>query len=368
MKIDRSNYEIWFIDWLDGNLNEIQVEQLHQFLMENPDLKEEFDDLSIVRVNPSEKSFSNKNLLRKSIDDLSETQFEYLCTAYMENDLSDDQKIELKESIQHNKEREKTFESIGKMKLSPIVVSYKHKNRLYRRTVGQNVKRLSLIGLSAAAIIALIIMTYFTFPRQLPGKSETTAQSAYINRINTKSAVEKTNRKITFGENIISTKKPVKHAVDKPAAAKKINALSEQPDIENKINHDSPAISADYSQNRPGKIPVPADIDLPKVTIPNTLAANSIPVIPIDDDSQPRLSKLIAKTFREKILKEKAPKDNPLKVYEIAEAGVSGLNKIFGWEMSIDEKNDNKGELKSVYFSSKILKFNAPVKKSEPLQ
>jgi len=58
----------------------------------------------------------------------------------------------------------------------------------------------------------------------------------------------------------------------------------------------------------------------------------------------------------------------PLKVYEIAEAGVTGLNRLFGWGMSLDEKNDNKGDLKSVYFSSKILKFNAPVKKSEPLQ
>jgi len=35
--------------------------------------------------------------------------------------------------------------------------------------------------------------------------------------------------------------------------------------------------------------------------------------------------------------------------------------------MALDEKNDENGELKSVYFSSKILKFKAPVKKSEPL-
>ena len=48
MQIDRSNYEIWFIDWLDGNLNSLQVEQLKLFLDQNPDLREELDDLNFT--------------------------------------------------------------------------------------------------------------------------------------------------------------------------------------------------------------------------------------------------------------------------------------------------------------------------------
>jgi hypothetical protein len=116
------------------------------------------------------------------------------------------------------------------------------------------------------------------------------------------------------------------------------------------------------------KISVSSDIDLKVEAIPNTLIALNSPVtIPAYDDGRSRLSKFIAKTFREKILKEKNAKDSPLKVYEIAEAGVSGLDKLLGWEMALDEKKDGNGELKSVYFSSKLLKFNAPVKKSESL-
>ena len=41
------------------------------------------------------------------------------------------------------------------------------------------------------------------------------------------------------------------------------------------------------------------------------------------------------------------------------------LYKLLGWEMALDERKDLNGQLKSVYFSSKILKFNAPVKNSE---
>ncbi|MDO9580830.1 MAG: hypothetical protein Q7J06_09750, partial [Bacteroidales bacterium] len=77
MKIDRSNYEIWLIDWLDNNLSDQQVEQLKIFLGENADLREEFEELSRCNLEPSVKSFPNKDLLKKSISDLTESQFEY---------------------------------------------------------------------------------------------------------------------------------------------------------------------------------------------------------------------------------------------------------------------------------------------------
>ena len=66
-------------------------------------------------------------------------------------------------------------------------------------------------------------------------------------------------------------------------------------------------------------------------------------------------------------MKENKAKESPLKAYELAKAGVSGLDKLLGWEMALDERKDANGLLKSVYFSSKILKFNTPIKKPEPL-
>ena len=100
MNVDKSNYEIWLIDWLDGNLNEIQCEHLLCFLNENPDLKEEFDELATFRLKPSGKSFPAKDRLKKTPTTLSDSQFEYLFVAYLENDLSSEQQTELRESIE----------------------------------------------------------------------------------------------------------------------------------------------------------------------------------------------------------------------------------------------------------------------------
>ena len=82
-------------------------------------------------------------------------------------------------------------------------------------------------------------------------------------------------------------------------------------------------------------------------------------------DDRNRLSKFIARVFREKILKEEPGSDAPVKPYEIAAAGIDGLNWLFGWDMSLVAVNNKEGDLKSIYFSSRILKFNAPVRKTD---
>ena len=369
MQIDRSNYEIWLIDWLDGNLNEIQVEQLQHFLSENPDLKEESEDLTIFRLNPSGKTFQHKNHLKKTTANLSGSQFDYLSVAYLENDLSSDQETELMEIIDQDPEKKMAFELIQKTKLSPVALSYKHKHRLIRRTIAQNVIRLSLIGLSAAAIITLAVITYISKPGMLQVKIEKTAQTILPDTSVKKPAIEivsEISKEITSVRKITSSKKQSNNMI---AVSRSTFSTISETRMNTKEPEDSLVRSADLSRTLITKIPVSQEISLKGDTLYNTLIAlNSKVKAPEYDDERSKLRKFIAKTFREKILKEKTAKDSPLKAYEIAEAGVSGLNKLLGWEMALDEKKDANGELKSVYFSSKILKFNAPVKKTEPLQ
>jgi hypothetical protein len=106
------------------------------------------------------------------------------------------------------------------------------------------------------------------------------------------------------------------------------------------------------------------DVDLVKGSFSGTLAAlNITTIIPVEETEKPGLNTLIARFFREKILKSRDTETGSLKPYELADAGILGLNKLLGWQMSLQKNHDEKGELKSLYFSSKILKFNAPVRK-----
>ncbi len=365
MQINRSNYEIWLIDWLDGNLTDIQVKQLQCFLIENPDLKEEFDELNTFRLNPSGNSFSHKNNLIKTSANFSDTQFEYLSVVYLENDLSSHQQEELKEIIKHDHKKKVSFELIQNTKLHPVAHSYKNKNGLMRMTPAQKIIRLASIMLSAAAIIIFVVISSVSKPKTLQLKTEKTAQIIVPDSSVLRPAAEKFANSLTKEKDIIVITKQSKNLA---VVSHKTAAASSEISVNNQSQSDSSSSSAVLHRAVPERISFTPDINLKDELISNSLIAFNSTITPVEyDEYRSRLGRLIAKTFREKILKEKAAKDSPLKVYEIAEAGVTGLDKLLGWQMALDEKKDANGELKSVYFSSRILKFTAPIKKSEPL-
>jgi hypothetical protein len=366
MKIDRSNYEIWFIDWLDGNLDSHQAAQINLFLNENPDLKEEFNELSLATVEPLNRPFSQKEKMKKSSSDLTPEQFDYLSVAYLEKDLLNEQKSELLEIIARDNEKKKTFDLIQKAKVVPPQASFKYKKRLIRRTIKQKIIRLSVIGLSTAAAVTLIITYFLSSSGSI---SSDVKNLAAVNNIGTATnTTDLQNKSEVFSENSGDekseqriTKMPASETRNRKIA--KVNTESTQI-----LTADSLAVRSIKAETDIQRINFNAQINLKKEIRTEKLIATDI-FIPITEEESVRsnLGKYLAKTFREKILREKTAPDAPIKGYEIAEAGVTGLNKIFGWEMALDRKTDDTGQLKSVYFRSRRLKFTAPVKKSEPL-
>jgi hypothetical protein len=362
MKIDRSNYEIWLIDWLDGNLNENQIHELKNFLNQNPDLSNEFYDMLSAKLTPPVSSFQQKEELKRTAADLTESQLDYLSVAYLEKDLAPEQTSELLEITGKDQVKKRSFELMQKMKLEPVQILYKRKNHLHKKTAAQKVISFSLIGLSAAAIVTFAILNFFSVPQSLTVKnnkavpiisSVTGVQNKTINKISEKQISDETKAI------------PEKHT-------KHISYISKRTSVRNQSQEINPPDSMMRTPADPStlvsKIPVGLSMNIDLAPLRNNLIANNIRVrVPREEEYETsKLSRFIAKTFREKFLKEKSAKDTPLKAYEIAEAGVSGLNLLLGWQMALDEKRDENGELKSVYFSSKIIKFNAQIKKTDP--
>ena len=63
MNVNRHNYEAFFLDYVEGNLSAEVVAELILFLEENPLLKVELDDFSILEISPvSDISFNKENL------------------------------------------------------------------------------------------------------------------------------------------------------------------------------------------------------------------------------------------------------------------------------------------------------------------
>jgi len=156
--INRHNYELFFLDFLDGNLSEKELKDLNRFLKQNPDLKEELEGFEDVRLEPTPVVFKNKrDLIKKTQAQHFEiTEFEYLCIADIEKDINSEEKKQLQSELL-NSNKKKEFFLFEKTKLeADNCIVYFAKSDLYKRVIAFGYK--SVISVAAAAVILLFFL------------------------------------------------------------------------------------------------------------------------------------------------------------------------------------------------------------------
>ncbi len=111
MKINRKNYELYFVDYLDNNLSRGDLLEFMAFLAENPDLEEELNLVKEIKLEPDTISFNAKSELKKTTKEIKITKekFEELCIGKIENVLNNEEIILLETQIKLNPELEKEF-------------------------------------------------------------------------------------------------------------------------------------------------------------------------------------------------------------------------------------------------------------------
>jgi hypothetical protein len=365
MRPDRSNYEIWFTDWLDGNLTEKQVEEFMIFLKENPDLSEELNGLIPVSLEPPEIKYNGKKNLKKSQTDLSEMQFEHLCIASLENDLTPLQESELSEIIDQDVTRRMEFELIRKLKLKPLAGSFGRKSSVKKLTAGQKIIRLSVIGLSAAAAIAVLITAFLSFPVNVKKETRQISQ----NRVQDTMIIE--IRPAVSGEKRGAHYVPYNSISIRNKNVPETGVRQEPVPFAELKDQEVPDT---LYESRPD-IQRSEAISMLQVAIPENMVTAYLPsddvlhvwnpgFIPPLIDERSNVERFLVRFFHERIMKDKNAGTRPVESFEIAQAGIKGLNKLFGWEIALHKNTDENGNVRSYNFSSKLLKFNAPVKKS----
>jgi len=367
MKPDRSNFEIWIADWLAGNLTAEQREHFMEFLEQNPELKDEADSLSLTILSPGKKSFEAKHLLKKGPEDLHPAQVEYLSVAYLEDDISPGQLEDLNNCITNNPESRRLFESVRKVKLVPPDYHYRYKDHLKKKSKFENILHLANPALSAAAVMAMIILSVVFIPKLLLFRQNKIAITTI-----------KQNDTVILYSNVLMVPEE-KSSVTEPTEKGDFSASVE---ISEPVSRDIPIVAELSFSDSSETLPVISKdqavfrikdfpgfiIDILNKQAGYSLIASNIEYRePVYDDRN-GLSKFLARTFREKILREDSGSDAPVKPYEIASAGINGFSRLFGLEMALVKVSDEKGDMKSLYFSSRLLKINAPVKKDEVLQ
>jgi len=153
MMIARDNYEPFFMDYLDGNLEESRIDEFLDFLDQNPDLKEELHLFEKIHLPDDHVVFTGKkNLYKSGVKE--KGAFEIKTIAFMEGDLRDEERKSFEAHFASDPKLQKDYDLFAKTRLmADTVIKYPYKQDLYKKS------RTAILlnwATRAAAVIILI--------------------------------------------------------------------------------------------------------------------------------------------------------------------------------------------------------------------
>lgn len=358
INISRNNYEEYFLDFHDGQLSPDDEKNLFSFLDKNPDLKEELGHLEKnSRINKNKNVlFVNKNALKKTsiFGELTEDNFDELCIAMIEDDLNENEKLKFNEFLKIAS-RQKDLELYKLTKLSPeYSIIFKDKPKI-KKQVGNTYhlkKNYKLI--SVAASIIILIALYLFIPREITENNEFLVQD--IPSIKTEDDFPEVKPEDKKGEvermTIINT---TNRDIKEELYIQK-HEIETAEVLEKRITGDYLVIS--------DLLPVGIMLD-----VENLLEIKEISPVLLDMNNPNKeeatkymsVKTFLASTFNKTVLK-KENKDR-IEFFDIAQAGVKGINKLTGSNMKLERKYDKNGIPDKTEFNSRLVAFSTPIKK-----
>lgn len=342
MKITRDNYESFFIDYMEGNLQENLIDQFLDFLNQNPDLKEELHLFEEVRLPKEQLVFQEKNLLYKNAAD--ETRrLENTAVAYLEGDLNADENKAFETYIAAHPELKKEYDLFTKTRLvADSGIKYQHKQKLYKKS--GTVIVLNWVARAAAVVILLWGVNSVIQTQNTPEPQKTKTELAEVSPKPVLTIKKADSEKI--GQ---ETATPVKN---KPVIAK---VIQEQTKVEPK------EILPENSN--------PTDRDL-------TELAQITPIIPQLDQEQVETQLAFSHSVNVMKINEaknvvsveeflamqakKVGKEGLFSAQRIARLGLNVASEISGDRIGYKVKD---GKIASVGFESKLMAFSIPLEK-----
>ena len=347
MRITEQNIDQWLNDYESGRLTTEETTAaalILESLIDDPAITvadEKADDLSV----------EIKTSLVRGFTDLNSEQKQILAIAKTEGDLNHEELIEFETLLSRDKDIGEELEMIKRTRLSPINNElYQNKGSLKRSTALISPK----LYYTISSIAAILIIAFFT-GRFLDGPSQTELPAIELLSEQTTIPVQPVIEEMPIAAEGVISNSPVR-AIPVLAAASPVTTPADPEPI--------------ITRSPMDKI---SPLTLSGTDIPagnNTIAYSTI--IPVQlmavaspspyGEERSALKERFAEAFRSMALGEERPTRDPLTPFEIAGAGLNGVNKLFGWNMELARESLDGGDQEVIAFNSKLIKVNAPKK------
>lgn len=344
MNINRSNYEIYFLDYLDGNLPDNQVDDFLDFLRDNPDLNKELKSVSSMSLPKEKYIFQNKELLLKN--ELSGSSFfDYQSVAFIEGDLSSEDEASFLSQINKCPEQENQVALFSKTKLQAnYQITFPGKEKLYKKSV------LTLFFRFGSRVAAMLVFVFAIW--EVWNFTERKEQPTVVIEQLANEEPEK-----VFTEN-----KPLHTFVDKTEPVKLL--VTDDLGLQSKPANSIPAkIQKEAIESEPlvRYESVPDRIKPLQIKIKNTDVLKRVYLADMSHylTRKPITYLTVDEYLAQKVLHQK--KGQAFRLSSVLNAGISAISNMSQKRMSYETNSD--GKVSEISLNTRLLAFSIPLGK-----
>ncbi|WP_163322688.1 hypothetical protein [Draconibacterium mangrovi] len=339
-EINRTNYEAYFIDYLEGDLDEGMIDSFIAFLKANPDLKQELELYEPISLEPEKVTFNKKTELYKSNFDNSEG-FDNAAIALLEGDLSEQEKQDFETYLASNPEKEKQAAAFQKAILTADEsIVFANKKKLYKKAPGKTI----LLWTSRMAAVLILGLVIFNLVNRNSMVEEITSQQiAEVEKApqqtseETPEIIPENNEQVAVVENT---------PIEAPAPAKQISP--KKPVIEDIIEENNSTSAPDELLAMRETIVVPEEMHSLNASIaveqPHASLATMYLIYP-------------AETYDDEILLADRIKEK-INLRKISQAGLDLIASIS--DDRFEYETNNNGKVVNYTYESRLLAFSIP--------
>jgi hypothetical protein len=358
-KINRNNYESYFLDYLEGNLASGRREELISFLEENPDLKEELNGLENFRLGQDQVNFAGKTALKKrlTLSDPGYTIFDELALGRLEEELSEKQVREFDQLISDDPDKKKEFELYKKTLLKPDKkLRYTGKSGLKRGKTIQIYSKTLYRSVALAASILILAGVYFFYPKEsnTPYPERLSNQELKFDNENNNigamppSEMDQKNSDLALDNSEID--------YNKASNEIKVEKKDPEPLPVNK-RKDQPTLKPIQTRYN---IQISQEPGYASLIEPEDISSN-FEVKGKQFNSYDKVNRFLAKTLDTPIRENLA--NSNFSLWKIADLSFEGISKLTGKQIMLERHYNEKGNLEKLAFQTESFSFSTNLNK-----
>ncbi len=411
MNINRNNYESFFLDYFDGSLSSDQVEQLFVFLSNNNDLKIEFDDFENISLCDEKVQFPDKKSLKKQL--ISIEDFNKYCIDKIEGNISADKEILLNDYLKKNPDKQNEYNIFKKTKLYPdLSVVFDNKQVLKKLNFNKDFDQICVANLENDLTLAeknrfakflnknpqkqkeynLFKKTILTSDKSIVFEDKMLLKKYFVSKhnkiktifsyVSAAAAVVLFFFAFSYYQDLLKTETGIMSNIDSTGnrvyfsnQASIINGESNRKKYFYVEEDNASVAKQENKKNHVERIVRQKILIKPIQSYRNIRFANNydknIIAIPktyrikrVEGDKYNTLTKAIAQTFTEKVIKPENSSSN-VNFWDIAKAGIRAVNKLTGSKIELEKQTKKNSNEEILAVNSRNFNFSTKIKKNK---